>query len=789
MKVSPLDRKLLRDLCRLKWQVVAIALLIACGVSVAVMAHSSQEALRTAQTRFYAETRFADLFAEAKRAPLSRLEAIREIDGVAAVDGRLLESGLMDVAGLKRPAIARIISLPDREADALNRVVVVEGRLPDPHSTEEAIALKTFMDAARVSIGDRLTAVIQGRALSLRIVGAGLSPEFVFVPSPESFMPDDAHQAVLWAPRPALERAAGSHRAFNTVAVDLAAGASAPAVLQAVDAILAPYGGRKGYQRDDQVSHAFLRAEFEELSTVAAIVPPLFLLVAAAMVHLVMGRLVAAEREQIGLLKAFGYTDLEAASPYLRLAALIGVIGAAAGGVSGGLLGAAVMGRYAEFFRFPELAPAFHFGAFGIAVAASVGAALAGSAAAVRRAARLSPAVAMQPPRPSAYRQGGLDHFIPPKAVDQSTRMIIRNFERFPARALFSITGLAASLALLVGTQFVFGSFDYMLDHAYYRTQRWSHSVGFLEARSSRSALEILRLPGVYGVEPIRIVSATIWGNGRKERIRVTGLEAHALLSRPLDAAGEPLPLSGRGVVVSRALAERLDLGVGDSARIDISDGRRPSVILPISGLAEDFSGYAAYIERSTLNQIMGDGDLASGAQLLTASDLDEKFYASVEQRPLIIAASSRDDVSAGYRQAMIEGMRVNMTFYIGFAAAIAFGVAFNTSRIALSERARDLATLQVLGFARRECAYILLGELLALSLFALPAGLVGGVLLARGMVIAFERDGVRLPLIITAQSYGVSLAAFFGAILLAAALVGPRVWKLDLVAVLKTRE
>lgn len=789
VRVRALDRKLMRDLLRLRWQVLAIALLIACGVSVAVMAYSSLEALKTAQDRFYQDTRFADVFAIAKRAPLSRLDDLGEIDGVAAVDARIMESGLMEVPGLIRPAVARVISLPMDERLALNRILLSQGRMPDPARTDEAVALKTFMDATGVRLGDQLTAVIGGRAFTFKIVGAALSPEYVYTPSPESFMPDDAHQAVFWAPRRAVERAAGLSGAFNTVALDLAAGASTPAVLQSVDRILAPYGGRTAYARADQPSQVFLAAELKELETSASILPPVFLLVAGALVHMVVSRLVEAEREQIGLLKAFGYGDVAAASPYLRVAAAIGLLGAMLGGLAGGWLGVAVMEQYRRYFRFPTLEPEFHWNAFLVASAFSVAAALLGSILAVRRAIRLSPAVAMQPPRPAAYRQGVLDRLDPGRVLDEPSRIIVRNLERFPLRAAFTVAGLAASLALLVGTQFIFASLDYVIDHAYYRAQRWSDAIAFAEARSARAVSEVLRLPGVFAAEPVRVVTVEAKANGMKDRTRLTGLQPGALLSRPLDRTGVPIAFEGRGLILSDVLARRLHVEPGDLLHIQVTEGRAPSTVLPVTAVTQDYSGDAVYMARGELNRLMADGDLASGAQVLLAPDRRASFYHAIERIPQIVAASSRDDTVRSWRTAMMEAFRVSMTFYIGFAAAIAFGVAYNTSRIALSERARDLATLQVLGFERRECAYILLGELLLLGFAAIPLGLVGGNALARGLVAAYSRDELRLPLTLTAGSYAVSLTAYAVAILLAALLVGRRVWGLDLVAVLKTRE
>ncbi|MDP1962730.1 MAG: hypothetical protein Q8K93_11075, partial [Reyranella sp.] len=355
----------------------------------------------------------------------------------------------------------------------------------------------------------------------------------------------------------------------------------------------------------------------------------------------------------------------------------------------GGWLGAAIMEQYRAYFRFPVLDPAFDWPAFLMASTASVLAALAGSAMAVRAAVRLSPAVAMQPPRPAVYRQGLLDRLVPGRAIDQASRMIVRNLERFPLRAGLTVAGLAASLSLLVGSQFVFGSFDYLVDHAYYRAQRWSDAVGFGEVRAGRSISEIRRLPGVFAAEPLRVAAARLKANGREERARVTGMEPDATLQRALDRQGRPIPFQGRGVILSAALAGRLDVAPGDSVRLDITDGAAPSVVLPVTALAEDFSGYSIYMARAELNRLMAEGDVASGAQLLVAPDLRGRFYRAIEAIPQIVAASSRDDTVSNWRKVMIEAFRVSMTFYVGFAAAIAFGVAYNTSRIALSERSR----------------------------------------------------------------------------------------------------
>jgi putative ABC transport system permease protein len=789
VRPSPLDRKILRDLWRTRWQVLAIALLIASGVAVAVMTFSAQRALERAQARFYEETSFADVFATARRAPMSVARRLARIDGVKAADVRIVQGGIMEVPGLTRPATVQIVSLPLDGSAALNRVRLTHGRLPDPDRSDEAVALKAFLDAAHLRLGDRLTAVVGGRAFTFTIVGAALAPEYVYVPSPESFMPDDAHRAVLWLPHRAAESVAGMSGAFNSVALRLAPGGSAPSVLQQLDRMLTPYGGRAAYERRDQPSHAFLRAELQELSTSGAILPPVFLLIAASLVHLVVSRMVEAEREQIGLLKAFGYSNREAVLPYLKMAAVIGLVGSVSGGAVGAALGAAIMGQYRQYFRFPDLNLEFHWVAFILSAGVAVAAALLGSLSAVGRAAALSPAVAMQPPRPAQYRATGLDAILGRMGVDQATRMVIRHLERFPGRAAFTALGLATSLSLLLGTQFLFDSVDQVIDQAYFRTQHWTESVAFQDARSL-AALQLLhRMPGVVGGEPVRSVPARVSANGRRELVRLSGLQPDSILQQPLDGAGRPVALPGHGLVLSEALAARLGLQPGRDVWVEVLEGRASTVRVPVTALARDYSGLSGYMQRRQLNRLMAEGDVANGAQLIVASDLRPTFYRAVERTPFVIGTSSRDETVRAWRQVMAEAFQVNITFYVGFAGAIAFGVAFNMLRVTLSERSRDLATLHVLGFGHMECAYILAGELLILGAVATPLGLLGGNALAEGLVAAYSRDELRLPAVITARSYGIALSAYLVAVLLAAGLVVRRVWTLDLVAVLKTRE
>ncbi len=711
---------------------------------------------------------------------------LRAIDGVVAVDARASGGGLRPVPGLDRPAHVTLIALPDQDAYALDRVSLAAGRMPE--RPDEAVALKAFLDAAHVSLGQRLTATVSGRQVSLTIVGAGVSPEYVYSTS-QTLLPDDAHEAVLWAPKATVEGASGEVGAFARVALKLSGDTPPAQVLPQVDRLLAPYGGTAAQARADQPSNKFVSDSLRRLRILSVILPPIFLAVAAVLTHMVMARLVETEREQIGLLKAFGFSNREVAVPYLKLAAVIGVVGVAAGGLAGAALAAALTGIYAQYFRFPVFTAQFDWTVFAMTGAVAIAAAVAGASLAAMRAAALPPAVAMQAAAPTVYRRGFLDRLDLADRLDQPTRMILRRIERFPGKTALTAGGLALSLALLVSTQFLQDALDRVIDDAFYRAQRWSAQVTFFHPRDLSAVAEAMRLPGVIAAEPVRDTGAWAEGPAGRKQAAVIGLDPGATLVQPLDTQGRRLPLLGRGVVLSSALAERLGLKAGDFVDLDILEGQRPHLYLPITALADDYSGLNVYIDRRALNGLLGEGDLASSADLIAAPDATPRLYQALVQIPQIIAASSRDDTVANWRATTAKSFSITIGFYLTFSGAIALGVAYNMGRITLAERSRDLATLQVLGFTRGECAYILYGELALIALIALPVGTGLGTLMAQGLVKAFSRDELRLPVAITPRTMAVSISAYAASVALGCLMLQRQLARLDMVAVLKTRD
>jgi len=205
--MKSLDRKLIRDLLHLRGQVIAVALVVACGVASFVSMRNMYRSLLATQTAYYAEYRFADVFAHLKRAPESLAPRIAEIPGVAAAQTRIVANVTLDVPGLDEPATGQLVSIPEKRAPMLNDLHLKRGRYIEPGGREEVMVSEAFASKNNFNPGDTISAVINGRWTKLQIVGVALSPEFVYEIRGGDLFPDNRRFGVIWISRDAVERA------------------------------------------------------------------------------------------------------------------------------------------------------------------------------------------------------------------------------------------------------------------------------------------------------------------------------------------------------------------------------------------------------------------------------------------------------------------------------------------------------------------------------------------------------------------------------------------------------
>ncbi|HVJ15013.1 MAG TPA: ABC transporter permease, partial [Polyangiaceae bacterium] len=449
-----LDRKLVRELMRLKGQIVTIALVIASGITSFIALRGAYASLEAARTAYYDRFRFAHVFVHVERAPEAVARRIERIPGVELVDTRISEEVTLPIEGMGRTPYGRLLSLPRSGQPVTNALSLRSGRLPEPGRDDEVVLLEPFARAHGLEPGHHVPVVIDGKLYQLRVVGLALSPEFVYAIRPGAIADDPKRYAVLWMERGALAVAFRLEGAFNDLTLRLQPGASSPAVRAALDRILAPYGSVGAIDRKDQISNRILSGELGQLATLSGMIPLIFLGVAAFLLNLVLGRLIRLQRHELATLKAVGYTNAEVARHYLALVAVIMVPGALLGLLGGWALGTFLMTVYQAVFRFPELAFVMSPTLVVTALLVSSAASVSGALFAIRAAVKLPPAEAMRPPAPAHYKQSLLDRLGLATFLGPSAMMVWRELRRRPLRTALSSLGIAGAVALVIFGRF-----------------------------------------------------------------------------------------------------------------------------------------------------------------------------------------------------------------------------------------------------------------------------------------------------------------------------------------------
>lgn len=788
LELRPLDKKLLRDLWRLRGQVLAIGLVIASGVAVLVMSLGTLQALRDTAAAYYERQHFAGVFAPLKRAPERLRSRIAALPGVQTVQTRISQYAILDMPGFEEPVIGRLLSVPERGEARLNRLTLRAGRRPAPGRPNEAVVNEAFAEGHDLQLGDRFSALLHGHRRTLEVVGVALSPEFVYAIGPGALMPDEQRFGVIWMGHEALAAAYDLDGAFNHVALALWRGASGEEVIARLDRLLAPYGGTGAFPRRDQLSHWFLQSEIDGLASMATVLPTIFLAVAAFLTHMVLNRLITIERPEIGLLKAFGYSNAAVGWHYVKMVLVLTSVGVVLGTALGLWFGFQMTQMYAEFYRFPFFFFRPDVSVFFVAAAVSAGSALVGTSLAVRRAVRLPPAESMRPPSPPLFRSSGLEQALT-RPLDQPTRMIVRSLLRWPVRSASTALGIAMGVALLVVAFQWSDAIDRLAQVQFFEGQHQDVTVSLVEAQSDVVTEELESLPGVMHAEPARFVAARLRAGARSHRQGLQGVPADASLQPVYDAEGGRVELPPEGLVLSEKLAELLDVRRGQEVTVEVLEGRRPTLRLPVTGLVETYMGTPAYMDLRALNRAMRERPAASSVHLRVDPQQEGPLFRELKRVPEVAMVSVRRAALQKFYDTIAEQMLTFISIFALFACMLVFGVAYNSTRVALSERGRELATLRVLGLSRLEISYILLGEVSLLVAIGLPLGCGVGLALVALITELFETELYRLPMVIHASTFGLAVLITIAATAVSALLVRRRLDRLDLIEVLKTRE
>lgn len=784
------SRLLLADVTTMWRQGLAISLLLSCGVATWIMTTSTMRSMLVSREHYYRDYHFADLFLEVTRAPEALANRLQDIPGVARVETRVVRHVILDLPTMPEPASCRLVSLGEDPAKSLNGVYLRRGRFPGKYSETEVVASELFAAEHRLQPGDHIDVLMAGTKERLTVVGIGMSPEAIYAVQPGLLVPDNRRYGILWMSRSAMAAAFNMEGAFNDVALSLLPGTSIQDVIFRIDRLTERYGGRGAYDRSIQSSHSRVSDEMHQMSTMAYVTPAIFLLVAAFLFNIVLTRMVHQQKEQIATLRAFGFTAMEIFRHYLQWILCWVAVGALPGIAVGYRLSFWMTNLYGRFFRFPEIAHEFALREAILAIGLAALAAILGGFSSLRKAMRLQPAVAMRPESPPHHRRLIIDKLGLQKFFSPLARLILGRLQTNLRPSLLSVIGISMGLAVVVLGSFMEDTIDFVIDQQYQRSQRQDLMITFYDPLNEEVLYDLSHLPGVLRVEPYRAVAVRLRHGSRHRRLGLMGLSESPDLFRVLDAHQNPLQLPKEsGLTITKKLAELLDVEVGDALSVEVLEGECRHVQMLVASIFPNYTEPAAYLNRQSLHRWLREGEQVSGAFVAVDSLHLTELFVQLKNAPHVATVLDNNAARQNFRKLVEESTRLMRTINALFASIIAFGIIYNSALISLSERGRDVATLRIMGFTRREVSFVLLGEQAVLIFFAIPLGILIGYGFAYFTTMALDTESHRFPLVVRRDTFAYATIVILATAIASGFIVRRMLDHLNLIAVLKVRE
>lgn len=792
--MSVLDKKLLRDLVQNKWMLLAIVAIVAVGSGCLVGFQATMQNLAMARDGYYQRCDMADFWIDLKKAPNTVMREVESIPGVARARGRIAEYVTVSLPGVEKPISGLLLSLPKRQEAIINGVILTSGGYFTENGRDEVLVSKEFADARGIKPGGTVTLVMKGHEKTLSVVGTAISSEFVYLIPPGCATPDPMEFGVFYVKRSLAEDELDFTGAMNSVTGVLTPQARRnpyPVMLE-LEARLAPYGVFSATPLAQQFSNLSLSSELQGLSTMALVMPLMFLSVSALALNVLMTRLAAQQRVIVGTLKALGYGDSAIFLHFLKTGLITGAAGALAGcflgyGISGGMVL-----FYRTIFTFPALDNHAYPGLMTIAAAIALVFGGLGTLRGVKHVADLSPAEAMRPPPP---KEGGaiiLERF--PLIWDRfgfSWRTTLRNIFRNKARSLIGVFAAAMGACIVVSTFGLIDSMKYMVEFQYGKTMLADYTLNFRNELDGGAVFETARLPGVVRVEPVFNVPCTFVNGSRRHKEQVTGITKNAQLTVPFDENGRPAAIPSEGLLMAARLAGKLGLSPGGFVTVIPSKGDQRPRLFKVAGLINSMFGLAVYADYGYLNDVMGEEAAVSSARLRAVQSPAQKaaFLKDLMRYPTLMNVEVTSEQRQNMYATFVEKMGGVAYPLIFFGAVIFFGSILNASLIAIIERQREIATYRVLGYQATEIGRMLLRENLILNLTGMLFGLPLGWYMLKGMAALYTNDMYAMPAVMTGGSWAWSVGLTVIFVLIAQIFVQRAVNRLDWLEALNIKE
>jgi putative ABC transport system permease protein len=781
-------RKLLRDIRNNYGAYLACTSVIIIGLMMYVSFALILDVLKDQQQKYYAQSSFADGFAQISRGPKGLVDDISEIKGIDKVSGRIIYNVFINKPSGEENTTLRLVSFNVRQE--VNRFRLESGKIP-AEGTKEIFVSPAFLKGNSYRTGDKIPLVINGQEHRFTITGTANSPEYIYeIPNGLTITPDPKVFGIAFVPYSTIAPILGMEGLVNDISFTLNNGTKFEDIKTLVTRLLKNYGLISIIPRKDQLSHSMLTQEITGLEGSAKTTPVIFLAVAASILYIMLRRMVEQQRGQIGLLKAFGFSDWKIISHYLGYAVLVGGIGGLGGGLAGSWMSYYFAILYQQYYNIPGLNGKFSLKYILMGTLLSLAFSLFAGYQGCKGVLVLSPAEAMKAPTPKFLGKTWLEQInFFWQALNTQGKMAVRNVFRNKSRSILTIFGIAIAFSMIVSSQASFDGVYFLINFQYEKVEKYDIKVGLKNYVDIISGMESAsNLNGVISTEPLLEVPVTISHKWMEKDTAITGLPRGGQLYQLVNDQGESVSLPNSGLVLSEQLAKKLKVNPGDSVNVKPFFGERDVTSVTVKKIVPLYVGLGAYMDIDQLSKMLRSSTIASSILIKAKENKINEVRKELLEGKNISAIHDKSKLKAQFEKLM-ESSSASKFILLFFAFVMGFAIVYNGNIISLSEREKEMATLMVLGMTEREIALILVFEQIMLG----GTAILVGIPLAYGMLWAIINstgsDIFNMPLVMNSGSISMGVAGTILFLVLAQWRTTSRIGKLSMLDVLKQQD
>lgn len=564
--------------------------------------------------------------------------------------------------------------------------------------------------------------------------------------------------------------------------------------------------------RDSNAGYTSVESDASSIEAIGLVFPVVFIIVAVLIALTTITRMVEEERSLIGTYKSLGYSRHTILMKYLMYALGASLIGGILGGVCGFIVFPTFLFSvvFEAMYQIPEYLYSFD-ALYGIGSVLFFIIGIAGAAIlACRSELKQTPAALMRPKAPKAGSRIFLERITPLwNRMSFLNKVTARNIFRYKKRFLMTIFGIMGCMALLI-CGFAIRDSVHALSVMQYNDINRYDVLAVVNQEDFDASLQTLEEDTrISSVQPLSVDSVTVSSpaspNSETDTSSTGGTTSEAKESLQLfivpdgaslsdfintrTSADIPCELSDEGMLLTRNAAELLGISEGGSAHAETSTLKQADV--PVQYVIDNYLGNAAYLTESTYEKYFGTSADPNGFFINLVSDdaaEQEAFANELTDNETFMTVTSTQKMSEEFSQSF---SLINTVVYviIVLAAALAFVVLFTLSTTNISERIRELATIKVLGFRKREVNHYVNKETILLTALGMICGIPLGYAFSQSLTYVLKMPSIYFAVTIEPLSYvyACALTLFFA--WLVALLSNRALAKIDMIEALKSVE